>query len=387
MPERRAEISGAGVAGLVAATALAQRGWCVRVHEQAPDLRNYGSGITCWYNFSKVLKAVGAYEQAISNSRPFYIRETRDQHDRILYTIKAETTRPIEAFSLTRRDLSLALAAAAVRAGVEIETSSRGVSATPDGGLVLADGSVHRADLVIASDGVNSPIRDSLGLLRKRQPLGSGAIRMLIPRIEEERHSETGKKGIEYWSGPRRVYYTANNRDEVYLAFMLPTKDVAGRAVPIDKELWKRSFPCLESVIDRVGTVGRWDEFEHIELTRWSAGKVAIVGDAAAAMAPNIGQGGGMAAVNALALAVCVADAQSVEAGLADWEARQRPLTEYTQRVSYWYGRMNDLPSPVRARLMQWCGRSRFLIGLRQKPANHEPLGYVPEPALSPAAG
>lgn len=387
MPERRAEISGAGVAGLIAAIGLAQRGWRVRVHEQAPDLRNYGAGISCWYNFAKVLKAVGAYDQAISNSRPFYIRETRDQHDRVLYTIKADGRAPIQSFSLTRRDLSLALAAAAERAGVEIETSSRGVAATPDGTLILADGSRHRANLVIASDGVNSPIRDSLGLLRKRVPLGSGAIRMLIPRIEEERHSETGKKGIEYWSGPRRIYYTANNADEVYLAFMLPTKDVAGRTVPIDKELWKASFPCLTSLIDRVGSAGRWDEFEHVELTRWSSGKVAIVGDAASAMAPNIGQGGGTAAVNALALAVCVAKAATVEEGLADWEGIQRPLTEYTQRVSYWYGRMNDLPAPIRARLMQWCGKSRFLIGLRQKPANHNPLGYEPEPSLSAAAG
>src|SRR5258708_358806 len=82
---------------------------------------------------------------------------------------------------------------------------------------------------------------------------------------------------------------------------------------------------------------------------RGPSGRVAVVGDAAAAMAPNIGQGGGSAAVNALALAVCVAEARTVEEGLAEWERRQRPITEYTQRVSYWYGRMNDLPPLIRA--------------------------------------
>jgi 2-polyprenyl-6-methoxyphenol hydroxylase-like FAD-dependent oxidoreductase len=379
MAKGHAEIAGAGVAGLIAATALAQRGWTVRVHERAPDLRNFGAGISCWYNFAKCLKAVGAYEQAIQNSRPFYIRETRDERNRVLYTIAAEPARAIQTFSLTRRDLSFALANAARRHGVEIVTSSKGVSAAPGGELVVDGGQRYRADLVVAADGVNSSIRDGLGLLSKRLKLGDGAVRMLIPRIEEERHSEDGKKGIEYWSGARRLYYTANNAEEIYLAFMVPTVDVEARAVPIRKDVWIKSFPYLRSLIERVGDEGRWDEFEQISLHSWSSGRVAVVGDAAAAMAPNIGQGGGFAAVNALALAVCVSQARTVEGGLAEWERRQRPITEYTQRVSYWYGRMNDLPPLIRAQLIKWCGRSKWLVNIRQRPANLDPLGYVAE--------
>jgi ribulose 1,5-bisphosphate synthetase/thiazole synthase len=41
----RAEIVGAGIGGLTTAAALAQRGWSVRVHERAPDLRAFGAGI------------------------------------------------------------------------------------------------------------------------------------------------------------------------------------------------------------------------------------------------------------------------------------------------------------------------------------------------------
>ena len=379
MAKGHAEIAGAGVAGLIAAAALAQRGWTVRVHERAPDLRNYGAGISCWYNFAKCLKAVGAYEQARQNARPFYIRETRDEKNRVLYTIAAEPDRGIQTFSLTRRDLSFALASAAQQHGVEIVTSSRGVSADPSGELVTEEGRRYRADLVIAADGVNSSIRDGLGLLKKRVKLGEGAVRMLIPRTDEERQSEDGRKGIEYWSGARRLYYTANNTNEVYLAFMVPASDVEGNAVPIRKDVWIKSFPYLKGLIERVGDQGRWDEFEQITLHKWSSGKVAVVGDAGSAMAPNIGQGGGYAAVNALALAVCVSEARSLEEGLATWEEKQRPITEYTQRVSYWYGRMNDLPPFLRAQFIKLVGRSKFLVNIRQRPANIEPLGYVAE--------
>jgi len=371
-----AEISGAGVAGLVTACALAQRGWSVRVHERDADLRSYGSGISCWYNFVKVITAVGA-RRYLTDYRPFYIRETRDERNRVLYTIKA-TEKPEETtFLASRRDLIQSLATAARDSGVEIVVNSRAVSADPEGALVLEDGRRCRADLVVAADGVNSSVRDSLALVRRRKQLRQGAIRVMIPRTEEELHSEDGKKGIEYWSGRRRVYYSAANSREVYLAFMLDYDDAAAVQVPLRKDIWAAAFPHLKDLIDRVGDQGRWDRFEQISLHSWSKGCVAVVGDAAHAMAPNIGQGGGMAAVNALALGVRVAEAPSIEEGLRQWERIERPLTDYTQRVSYYYGRMNDLPGWLRTPAITFCGRVKWIVALRQRPANHNPTGWV----------
>ena len=58
MTERRrhAEISGGGFAGLTAATALAQMGWSVRLHERAPELRAEGAGIVLWNNSLQVAR-------------------------------------------------------------------------------------------------------------------------------------------------------------------------------------------------------------------------------------------------------------------------------------------------------------------------------------------
>jgi 2-polyprenyl-6-methoxyphenol hydroxylase-like FAD-dependent oxidoreductase len=378
MARGHAAVAGAGVAGLIAAIALAQRGWSVSVHERASDLRSYGAGISCWYNFTKVLKAVGVYERCAANCRPLYVRETRDEHNRVLYSIRGADHPSERALLLTRRDLLEALGDRARSAGAEILLSSRVVGADPAGSLILEDGSIRKADLVIGADGVNSPVRDSVGLLRVRRPLTQGAVRLLIPRLSEERRSEDGRKSIEYWSGFRRLYYSACNEDEVYLAFMVQVNDAEGRATPIGKAAWKASFPLLNDLIDRVGNDGRWDPFEHVSLHRWSRGRVALVGDAATAMAPNIGQGGGMAAVNALALAVHVSASRTVEEGLERWEVRERPLSEYTQRVSYWYGRLNDMPPGIRANAMRLLGRSKLAVDLRQRPAHHVPLGYVP---------
>ena len=48
-----AEIAGGGIAGLVAAAALAQRGWSVRVHERA-DTARVRSRHLAWYNLMRV---------------------------------------------------------------------------------------------------------------------------------------------------------------------------------------------------------------------------------------------------------------------------------------------------------------------------------------------
>ena len=93
--------------------------------------------------------------------------------------------------------------------------------------------------------------------------------------------------------------------------------------MPVDRDAWKRWFPHLEALIDRIGAAGRYDRFEYIKLKRWSAGKVAVIGDAAHALPPNIGQGGGCAMMNALSLAVYLDRERDVPAALDTWE-RQR---------------------------------------------------------------
>src|SRR5437660_501701 len=133
MKQRHAEIAGAGLAGLTAACALAQRGWSVRVHERAEKLRTTGAGIYIYENGLRVLEAVGAYADAVAGANPAHMREVRDERNRVISVHRWDTGAGARVFSIVRQKVINAFAAAAQRAGVEIVTGSPALAASAEG--------------------------------------------------------------------------------------------------------------------------------------------------------------------------------------------------------------------------------------------------------------
>jgi 2-polyprenyl-6-methoxyphenol hydroxylase-like FAD-dependent oxidoreductase len=371
MKQRHAEIVGAGFAGLTAACALAQRGWSVRVHERADRLRTTGAGIYIYENGLRVLEAVGAYAAATHGAPFAHTREVRDDRNRVISVHRWQGSR---VFSIVRQTVINALAESATLSGAEIVLNSAATSVTPDGELTMADGRTIQADLVVAADGSNSRLRDSLGLLSQRKYLVDGCTRLLIEKTPEEMGTD-GATTVEYWSGSRRVLYTPCSETEVYIALTMLDSDEAAKEIPVDRDAWKRWFPHLAPLIGRIRAAGRYDRFEYIKLRRWSAGKVAAIGDAAHALPPNIGQGGGCAMMNALSLSVYLDRDHDTSAALATWEQNERPITEHTQRISLMLGWPTTWPPYLRAKALALAGKSKWLVRQRTKTALHVPTG------------
>jgi 2-methyl-3-hydroxypyridine 5-carboxylic acid dioxygenase len=374
---RHAEIAGAGFAGLVAAISLRQRGWTVRVHEASRELRAFGAGIFIWENGLRILRAIGAYNEVMASAHEACVYETR--HDnRIIAESAFNLTMGTRMMTMTRQHLYAAILRAARREGVDIVTNSEVIGALQSGVLLTADGQQFQADLVIGADGVKSKVRDSIGLLKERNVYGDGIIRVLVPRMKDELGPGTWDHVIDFWNLERRslriLYVPCNTRD-LYLAMMAPVSDPEASSIPVRQDIWIESFPQLEPVLRHVTVGGRYDAYEASKLIRWSSGRVAIIGDAAHAMTPTLGQGAGTAMTNALSLAVSVADAHDIEQALQAWEDRERPLTELTQDMS---------AQIARERAMS---RGEAWNESTLRPARHIPTGTenLPEPSRVPA--
>jgi 2-polyprenyl-6-methoxyphenol hydroxylase-like FAD-dependent oxidoreductase len=152
-------------------------------------------------------------------------------------------------------------------------------------------------------------------------------------------------------------------------------RDEAAKSVPMRGDAWVRWFPHLSTLFARIREEGRYDRFELIKLKSWSSGRVAVIGDAAHALPPNIGQGGGCAMMNGLSLAVFLDRFGDVPTALMNWERQERPLTDHTQRMSYLLGLPTTWPPALRTIFFTLAGRSRWLIRQRTLTAMHVPTG------------
>jgi 2-polyprenyl-6-methoxyphenol hydroxylase-like FAD-dependent oxidoreductase len=329
----RAEIVGGGLAGLAGAVALARRGWSVRVHERAAELREIGAGLYLKENGLRALDDMGVSGDALA-------RAVRLDHMDIVEMtsgrILSRDARGIRVYAVLRTDLHRAMAAAAEATGVEITTRSVGLAATPEGRLTLQGTAKDiEADLIIGADGVSSSIRQSLGLGVAVKTLPEGATRLLIPRQPGEREN----RSVEYWGGRNRLLVTPCSPDDLYLALMAPEADRRASAVPVDVKRWAQCFPGHEDILRRIDPARATHHTNaHVVVRGWTAGRACILGDAAHGQPPNLGQGAGLAIANAVQLADSVTSSTTVEQGLAQWQARWLPVATMVQKWSYWYG-------------------------------------------------
>ena len=376
-----AEIAGAGFGGLVAAIALARAGWSVRVHERTPFVRSEGYGIAVHRNGILVLQSLGVFNDIQTGAVRVSHLETRLADGSLTSQVPAKLT-----YRISRQRMIGVLQEHAVRAGVDLVVDSEVESALPEGVLVLKDGTRLNADLVLGADGVHSKVRDSLQLLDRRVMLPDGAMRFVFPvdAAQTRIDPKVGAPAIEYWSGSRRVIWNACAPDQIYIAMSCLASDTLGQRGPLDLRSWQTAFPALADAIGRMATTVQWDSvrwvrFQTIRLRRWSQGKVALIGDAAHAMPPNLGQGGGCAMMNALSLAASVSNADRIEDALATWEARERPLTEHTQKWSRMYSATTQWPQWLRSAAFYATGHVGWLRTQYQKAANHVPMGVQPD--------
>lgn len=333
----------------------------------------FGAGIWIWESGLRALEVVGAYDRAVANARTIAEWRIADPQGRVLMSRR---TTPSDRLLLPpRADLYEALIAQAFSFGVEIQTSSTVVDITPDGELRLADGTTHKADLVVAADGAYSRLRESLSATSWMDFGHEAGIRMLIDRKDGDPEDTI----IEYWHGRRRLLYNPCTDGQDYIFLSAPVSDERANKMPVDRDLWRTAFPEAAHLVERFAEASRWDRLVNVRCRHWSRGHAAVIGDAAHAMPPNLGQAANTAFINAMALAMTLEREREIPRALSRWERECRPLTNHVQWWSYLYGfalaRVPERVDGLRACLLRSVSHTRpFQNGLN-KGARTVPAG------------
>lgn len=329
MTKMHVEIAGGGMAGLAVGTMLSRRGWSVRLHERDDAIREVGAGIFLRRNTLNVLEVLGAADDVKAAGMKLDRGVYRDGvtgdviHDRA-----GGDGAPM--WMAPRESVIQVLEAGARDAGVEIVTGSEVTGAGPDGTLTTSKGE-FRADLIVGADGVSSAVRESLGLTKMTERLPSVVTRYLAPTREIAPETFT----TMWWSGRRRVGIAPCGDNLTYIYMVCHESDERAVHLPIDVDTWVDSFPMLADKLPLLaGVPAIQNHFRIVSCHRWTAGRVALIGDAAHGLPPLLGQGAGLALSNANALANSVgATAEGIPQDLVRWE---RKFKHFSKKTQFW---------------------------------------------------
>jgi 2-polyprenyl-6-methoxyphenol hydroxylase-like FAD-dependent oxidoreductase len=325
---RTAIVCGGGIGGLSAAIALAMKGWSVDVYESGGAIREIGAGIFIKGNSLRVLEHFGLRDKIRREGVALREARTLSKDGQLLQRRPLHEQAPV--WNVQRQHLIQALLGRATELGTRVHTGSPIDSVSPDGTVSSRGRNMH-AELVVAADGVNSVARRVLGLDRPVRGSSSGAVRLLVPRSAFEADDVVR----EFWSGRLRIGVCPCTATDVFVYFIAPLRDLRGTRLPIDREYWATHFPKLESenLFRRAEqAAGAHHPYPLVSVRSWTKGQVAVVGDAAHALPPTLGQGAGLALTNTLLLAEYVSASRSIPAALAAWEREWRWISDRTQK-------------------------------------------------------
>lgn len=339
LQDRRIAIAGAGIAGLTAAIALAQRGADVTLYERAPALREVGAGLQISPNAGRVIRALGlrpAFEAASVPSRQVMLR---DSAGRQVVRLDMARHRPGDSFRLIHRARLLELLVqGAARAGARIELGQP------------LNGPVPGHDLTIGADGVKSALRPILNGSETPFFTGQTAWRAVIPT-----EPDAGFQA-EIFMGPGRhvvSYPLGHGLRNLVAVTETPVWQAEGWSQPGDPAELRAAFsrfgPRVTGWLDRVDEVGIWGLFRHPVAAHWQNDRLAILGDAAHPTLPFMAQGAVMAIEDAWVLAACLAADPDQAAALARYQALRRPRCRRIVEAANANARNYHLRGPARA--------------------------------------
>lgn len=340
-------------------------------------MRFRGSGIAIGQTAQRVLGVINALDQVIAGRPPLRRREMRGPQGELI----GHLDWPHTLYFLERRRLLECLLRVAADAGVVLQTGSEVVRAEPGGQVELGDGTVLSADLVIVADGAGSRLRRSVAADAWKTDLPYGAARALAPKLASD-VDIPDNAWAEYWSGKRRLFFAPLSANSVYLAFNCSRHDLGPRAgdrdlVEIDLPSWKRSFPSLAHVIDRITEPPMWAPFVEVAARPWSNGRIVMIGDAAHAMTPALGAGGTTAMMDAVSLALALEHGADLTDTLGQWESYYRSPIQRLQRDSRFWGDVGYWPNVIQKALIWLTPHSRWLTRKRFESTDFVPSNIV----------
>ena len=343
-------ILGGGIAGLTTAIALKQMGITATVYEAAPEFKPLGAGIMLAKNAMKVYKKLGLYDRLYHAGQPFdqftfYSRKGNP----ISRTLASRIEPMLANVAIHRAILHEVLLSYLEPSQIVVGKRSQGFSETAEGYEVsFTDGTTLQAKYLIVAEGIHSPIRQQVLPTAKKRYSGYTCWRGVASIA-----GPLGTEAFETWGGNGRFGAVPLKENTVYW--------FAVKNAPEDSDEMKRyGLPDLKKIFrgyhDPIGKIldaTPADQILHNDLhdlcpiSQYAYGNLVLIGDAAHATTPNMGQGACQAIEDALVLANCLKRNSQVRDAFKAFEEQRLKRTHAIVEQSRRAGKLAQLENPV----------------------------------------
>lgn len=346
-------IVGGGIGGLCTAVALAQQNIDVTVFESAASFKPIGAGIGIGSNAMQALVELGVGAQLTTNGTVLKTQIFKDATGKILNTIdfsKLQTLYGQMNITIQRADLHRILFEKLPVGCIKFNKKCVKITQLEHSCILyFSDGSHTISDYIIAADGIHSTIRQQLLPSSITRYAGYTCWR----GIADNKDFIAPDTSTELWHASGRFGYAPLSHDKIYWFACVNAQPHDEFLKRLEKEQIASIFHQFPNVVKQIilatppNTILHHDLYDLKPLKTFHYTRVLLLGDAAHATTPNMGQGAGQAIEDALCFAQLLQRSTSFDEAAQQYDQQRVRKTARVTRLSRQIGQAAQWTNPI----------------------------------------
>lgn len=343
-------IIGAGIGGLTTAIALAKKGFDVTIYEQADEIKEVGAGIWVAPNGLKVYEKLGISRNIIEAGNELEKISIVDLNKKPISVVDGARVRAKHKYStlaIHRAALQKILASFVPADKIVLSKKFKSYRQT-DHSIVaeFEDGAETEADFLINAAGLKSNAREKIAPESRLRYSGQTCWRFVtnfeLPGEESEMYEIWGKS-----KGLRAAYSKINEREiYAYITNYQPAGEPENKQT-VRSDLLKLCAdfpPIIKNLIESCDENAfiKTDLYDFKPISQWTDGKMALLGDAAHATTPNLGQGACQAIEDAFVIAEELSRTEEIGAAFKNYQSKRIEKATYITKASWQFGQLTN---------------------------------------------